>query len=381
MNYTILRISDGEHFYPFLYDGEYVYCPDYNPTAFDKNPEYELVIIKDNPFSQNVVRFVFGHKDFIACVPFRYEAHNYHQAIRVDVPFRKCNQYLNLQAWKNGMPDPDYTSVQAAHVHDRTPFAITVIFNKFGICIEGVRSELIELFKDNYAYSDSEVEITAEVSVMDENDIYWRSDTPTKWDEGDFLFKLTEWPFTINHQYKDDLRIVGIMHVEITHKNGSKMHIDLRSNPFQITPEQFAQMLALVHGPNINITNLNDMHVNKPYIVNKSVYQVTEMTSQTDSKANIVQPVFFKSRDLANIIIHPEVTENICINLDAYKAKVTTFYIKIEGIVFPEIGRIEAGVIFKVQGNLLPGKTAGGTYYILDQDTNLVTTGKYTYER
>lgn len=105
------------------------------------------------------------------------------------------------------------------------------------------------------------------------------------------------------------------------------------------------------------------------------------MTSQTDSKANIVQPVFFKSRDLANIIIHPEVTENICINLDAYKAKVTTFYIKIEGIVFPEMGRIEAGVIFKVQGNLLPGKTAGGIYYILDQDTNLVTTGKYTYER
>ena len=105
------------------------------------------------------------------------------------------------------------------------------------------------------------------------------------------------------------------------------------------------------------------------------------MTSQTDSKSNIVQPVFFRARDLANIIVHPEVTENICINLDAYKAKVTTFHIKIEGTTFTEIGRTESGVIFKVQGNLLPGKLAGGVYYILDQDANLVTTGKYIYER
>ena len=122
------------------------------------------------------------------------------------------------------------------------------------------------------------------------------------------------------------------------------------------------------------------MVINKPYIVNKTVQHVTQMTSQTDSKANIVQPVFFRARELANIILHPAVTENICINLDAYKAQVSSFFIKVEGTTFPEIGRTEAGVIFKVQGNMLPGSQNAGVYYILNQDADLVTTGKYIYE-
>ena len=377
---TVLRISDGEHTFPFLFDGPNIYCPDYNPTAYGKSPDYALTIIDGGPFGSKVWPVNFGHKDFIACIPFRHEGHNYHQYIPTGCPFRG-NKYVCLQAWKNGAPDPDYTSVQESHIVDVAPFAISVVFNKFGICINGVRDELETMFKENYAYKDSTINISAEVACLDEDDMYWKSDTATKWSGGDFLFKLQNWPFTLNHQYKDDLRIVGIMHVEIVHKDGSRMHIDLRSNPFQITPEQFAQMLALAHGPEINLTDLDKMNVAKPYIVNKSVYQVTEMTSQTDSKSNIVQPVFFRARDLANIIVHPEVTENICINLDAYKAKVTTFHIKIEGTTFTEIGRTESGVIFKVQGNLLPGKLAGGVYYILDQDANLVTTGKYIYER
>lgn len=122
------------------------------------------------------------------------------------------------------------------------------------------------------------------------------------------------------------------------------------------------------------------MLVNKPRIINKNLVQVVEMTAQTDSKSNIIQPVFFRTRELANLILHPEVTENVCINLDAYKAQVTQFFIKVEGVVFPEVGRTESGVIFHVQGNMLPGKVAGGSYYILNQDTDLVTTGKYIYE-
>ena len=379
MAYTVLRISDGQHSFPFLYDGENLYCPDYNPTAYDKDSEYCLTIINGSPFG-TPYQFKFGHKDFIACVPFRHEGHDYHQYIATGNPFNG-NTYVCLQAWKDGAPDPDYTSVQESHIIDRTPFNISVIFNKFGICIDGKTNELEALFRSNYAYTKSTIKIAAEVAVMDEEDMYWQSSTTKSWSGGDFLFELLGWPFTLNHQYKEDLRIVGIMHVLITHEDGSEMHIDLRSNPFQITPEQFAQMLALAHGPKIDLSDLSDMKVNKPYIVNKSVYQVTEMTAQTDSKANIVQPVFFRARDLANIIIHPEVTENICINLDAYKAKVDTFRIKVEGVSFPEIGRVEAGVLFKVQGNLLPGTVAGGVYYILDQNADLVTTGKYIYER
>jgi hypothetical protein len=74
------------------------------------------------------------------------------------------------------------------------------------------------------------------------------------------------------------------------------------------------------------------------------------------------------------------VTENICINLDAYKSSVDRFYIKIEGTSYSEVGRTESGVIFKVQGSLLPGTVTSGTYYILNEDADLVTTGKYKYE-
>lgn len=169
------------------------------------------------------------------------------------------------------------------------------------------------------------------------------------------------------------------MHVTLVQPNGEIMHINLRSKPNKLNEIDFARLISVVEG-NHTITGLTNMVVKKPRIINKDIIQVVEMTAQTDSKSNIIQPVFFRTRELANIIVHPEVTENICINLDAYKAQATRFFIKIEGVTFQEIGRVESGVIFKVQGNMLPGKVAGGVYYILDQDTNLVTTGKYVYE-
>lgn len=104
------------------------------------------------------------------------------------------------------------------------------------------------------------------------------------------------------------------------------------------------------------------------------------MERPDDYKANIIKPVFFRSRDLGNLIVHPEVTEQICINLDAYKSKVNSFILQLEGISFPEQGRTAAGVIFKIIGNRLPKSKTSGLYYILSQDSELVTTGKYTYE-
>lgn len=307
-------------------------------------------------------------------------------------------QHICLQAWKGaknvgeedyildgGEADPDYTSVQEARIKDMPPFAISVITNKYGICIPGNLTELEMYFHENYTHNDAKIIIKPQVAVIDENDIYWQSDTVVAKPGHDICFELTGWPFSLNHQWKDDLRIVGILHVVIEYptlkENGypCRINIDFRSNPFQLTEQIFAQLISTAQG-NHTITGLDNMHINKPRVVNKNIVQVVEMTAQTDSKSNIVQPVFFRTRELANLILHPEVTENVCINLDAYKAQTTRFFIKVEGTTFPEIGRTESGVIFKVQGNMLPGKVAGGVYYILNQDLDLVTTGKYTYE-
>ena len=119
---------------------------------------------------------------------------------------------------------------------------------------------------------------------------------------------------------------------------------------------------------------------NFPRVINKTVQQVTNLSNKTDSRAGIVQPVFIRTRDLASIVVHPAVTENICINLDAYKSSVNKFMIRIEDCTFKEYGRTSAGVIFKVVGNQLSGTLKEGTYYILNQDEELVTTGKYQYE-
>lgn len=154
----------------------------------------------------------------------------------------------------------------------------------------------------------------------------------------------------------------------------------IKSNPLPITKELF-KFLTTNNGNHqiYDITEL-DMETYNVTILNKNVTNVIKYDHTDDSKANIVQPMFFRNYELEFITLHPAVTENICINLDIYKSKVEQFQIQIEGISFMEIGRAKNGVIFQIQGNKLPKVATNGTYYILDQDGLLVTTGKYTYE-
>lgn len=104
------------------------------------------------------------------------------------------------------------------------------------------------------------------------------------------------------------------------------------------------------------------------------------MDRPDNSKANIIMPVFFKARDTQNVIIHPAVTEVIALNLDMFKSKVSTFILQVEGQPFTEIGRSDSGVLFRVVGNMLPNALTEGTYYILNENGDMVTSGHYTYE-
>lgn len=121
--------------------------------------------------------------------------------------------------------------------------------------------------------------------------------------------------------------------------------------------------------------------MNEPRIINKIVNKTIISKSRSDSKANIIQPVFYRTRDIGSIVIHPEVTENIAINLDAYKSSVDTFILRISGVDFREIGRTSDGVVFRVEGSSLPTKIAEGVAYILNNEGVLVTKGTYTIER
>ena len=118
-----------------------------------------------------------------------------------------------------------------------------------------------------------------------------------------------------------------------------------------------------------------DMDVNKYNVVNVIENKIVSVERPSDYKANIIKPVFIKVQDADSIRLHRSVTENIVINLDAYKNKVKAFILKIGDTNYYEIGRVNSGIIFKVVGSSLPDEN--GNYYILNDDGELVTTGKY----
>lgn len=155
----------------------------------------------------------------------------------------------------------------------------------------------------------------------------------------------------------------------------------LLSNEIPITKELYKYLL--IDSFDINYINLDKLNMNHYNIttVNKVVNNIIDIDRPENSKSNIIQPIFFKTRDLNNIIIHPEVTENICINLDQYKSKVKNFTLQVEGIKFNQTSSITQGIVFKIVGNKLPNKKTDGVFYILNENGELVTTGKYIYEQ
>jgi hypothetical protein len=156
--------------------------------------------------------------------------------------------------------------------------------------------------------------------------------------------------------------------------------IYLSSNRILLTQELFKYLVG--ENP-INKVYLEALDMNNYTInaVNKIQHNIIQLDRPSDYKANIIKPIFFRSRELAKLIVHPAVTEYVCINLDQYKSKVDVFMLKIEDTIFVEYGRNPSGIVFKIVGNNLPNKITSGVYYVLNQDEELVTTGQYIYEQ
>ena len=158
----------------------------------------------------------------------------------------------------------------------------------------------------------------------------------------------------------------------------------LISNQVYITQEEFKYFMRMPEGEilendireirKVDLDSL-DMDVNKYNVVNVIENKIVSVERPSDYKANIIKPVFIKVQDADSIRLHRSVTENIVINLDAYKNKVKAFILKVGDTNYYEIGRVNSGIIFKVVGSSLPEED--GNYYILNDDGELVTTGKY----
>ena len=147
----------------------------------------------------------------------------------------------------------------------------------------------------------------------------------------------------------------------------------ITSNKVFITQEEFKYFMQ----EEIRKVDLTDMEIKKFDVVNIVENKVVMLETPSEHKSNVVKPIFVKVQDTDAIRLHRSVTENISINLDAYKNKVSAFILKIGDMNFYEIGRINSGIVFKVIGTNLSAQNEG-LYYILNNDGELVTTGKYS---
>ena len=153
-------------------------------------------------------------------------------------------------------------------------------------------------------------------------------------------------------------------------------NLSIVSNELPITQDIFS---IFVNNGAEKIIDIEDMEIKTYNVVNKIENTVMQIDRPNESKSNIIQPVFFKVKELEMLTLHPVVVENICINLDEYKSKVNKFVLQIDGCKFEQIGANSYGILFKIPANVINSNS--GTYYVLNEEYELVTTGKYTCVR
>jgi len=229
--------------------------------------------------------------------------------------------------------------------------------------------------------------------IMDENDIYYT----------DFKYELStsdhiefdveesrEFFFTDWNSFKPGLIIRGsVSFIDANEWSEESLEsgefvpfITIFTNRILLDQELYAKLLIDSSECPIKIELNDDMNVQ---VINqiKQVESPIQHTVQIESsKSKLIQPVFFQTKNIGDVTIHPNVTENIAINIESlntYKPYVSRFNVQVEGVVFKEIGRTTNGIIFKIIGKNLPKEVDSGTLYILDQNLELVTTGLFNY--
>lgn len=241
-------------------------------------------------------------------------------------------------------------------------FKNSLIFNK--IYNDNIKEYILE------TYDKSLSNIKYNIIIKDKNNLYKfleKISLNTSETFNKNLFNYNEW-----NEWEEGLVIMGS--ASFLNDSGEEI-IYILSNEIPLTQDIFKYMII----SEINKINLDDINMNKYEInaINKNINNIIRVNKPDSSKNNISQPIFFKTRDLNNLIIHPNVIENICLNLDTYKSRVKTFYLQIGNSVFKQIGSNGYGILFKINGNQLEKGISEGIYHILNEDYELVSSGKY----
>lgn len=270
----------------------------------------------------------------------------------------------------------DYLSLSLSiyNSNNSIKFQSKINFNKI------YKNNLKEYLTETYNINDNDnIDLYYRIVVKDKDNIYKYYDNKNKYLSERNLKTTFNLEFNSWNEYKSGLEIVSSVDIKIN----DNLLMTVMSNPIILNQNLFrfliinptdTQIINYINLDNIDMINYN---IN---ITNEIKNEITKIDSPENTKANIINTVFYRVNNISNIIIHPDVTEIICINLDAYKSKVNSFIIQIEGVKFLEYGRNKSGVMFKIIGNNLPNKIKQGTYHVLSDEEVLITSGLYKYE-
>jgi hypothetical protein len=255
-------------------------------------------------------------------------------------------------------------------------FILNLNFNDF------YKGSLDEYLLETYGIADYTIKY--ELVIADEDDVYSMCESSELKSQTSYKFTKSDINgFENGRGWKYGINVIGSVEI----KKDQESVMTLISNKLPLSEEIFKYFIKTNYflddiGQRINNVNLDNVNMNLINInaVNKTENKIVKIDRPVDNKANIYQTLFYRVVDSISITIHPNVNENVCINLDQYKHLVDRFILQIEGVKFIEIGRIKSGIIFKVIGGRLPKKAQTGKYYILNQDFDMVTSGKYIYE-
>ena len=209
---------------------------------------------------------------------------------------------------------------------------------------------------------------------------------------GDQIIKFDAWESTDSdgntvQNWKPGLMFTAYLSIY----NDDEPAVSVASNNLPLTMDAFASLIprpssvpASLDLQDLDDQGLFDITINgqtmtEVNIVNKINKNIVNIQRPDAHRNSVARPVFVKVKDNgSDIQIHPGVTENIGINLQKYKSQVKLFTMKVAGVEFPEVGRIGASVVFKLNAGSLPADIAAGLYYILDDNKELVIFGNYT---
>ena len=125
----------------------------------------------------------------------------------------------------------------------------------------------------------------------------------------------------------------------------------------------------------VNTKKVNFIN-NVKCIVNKKSSDEVFVNNSTYNQKIIFKPIFYKVKDLQNIVLKPNINQKIGINLSEYLSKISTFKIIIENTEYVEVGRNNIFVIFEINSNNLTDQS--GSYNLIDNYGNYISSGNWT---